>query len=355
MAMWAMLAWATAAEGAADAGAEAATAEEAGTKEVSSETSAAAGSTEQIAATYVLKVASRDEARQVLVDRAEELGGWFASLDEEAVSLRVPSERVQPLLDTVEALGLVAEREYSSHDVRQRIAELDARIASRRELLGQYFELLDQAEAKAVLQLEREISNTISQVESLEGQRRQLADTAAVARVHVRFQFRDRRRPGGAQPSPFRWINSLAVEVVEGDLRRSWHRGDKRTGLPRLEVEGFANYKLKRESRATSPDGVVVRSRAVKHKPRAELAYWTEAVQTHLMAHGYVLLADEELPGARWLEWAIPVGQEDHTYVVTVKPDGRRLELVEAAGPSEAFMARRDAVLAGVEAAVAAP
>jgi len=308
--------------------------------------------TDQVSAHYVLKVASQEEARDLLVARAKELGGWFASLDDTSVGLRVSVDRVPELTETIDALGLVAERHYSSTDIRERLAELGARIASRRELLHQYFGLLATADTKSVLHLEREISSTIVQVESLEGQRRRLVDTATIARVHVDFQFRDRRRPGGAQASPFRWINSLAVDEVESDLRVRWHRGDKRTGLAPLAVEGFANYRLKRESRATSPDGVVVRTRAVKHKPKAELGYWSEAVQTHLLAHGYVLLAEEDLGDAVWLEWAIPVGQEDHTYVVVVQPSGGRVELVEAAGPSEAFMGRREAVLTGVRALV---
>jgi len=306
------------------------------------------GPTDQVSASYVVKVASQEEARDALVVRAKELGGWFATLDDASVGLRVPVARVPELIESIESLGLVGERQYNATDVRERLSELTARIASRRELLDQYLELLAGADASSVLQLEREITATISQVESLEGQRRRLRDTATIARVHVMFQFRDRRRPGGAQRSEFPWMNTLAVEEVESDLRSRWHRGDKRTGLDPVAIDGFANYRMKRESRATSPDGVVVRTRAVRHKPKAELDYWSESIQTHLLAQGYVLLAEEELSGARWLEWGIPVGQEDHTYVVVVKPDGGRIELVEAAGPSEAFMSRRDAVLAGV-------
>jgi len=308
--------------------------------------------TQQLSASYVVKVASREEASDTLVAEAKALGGWFARLADEEVQLRVPVDRAPELLDVVESVGLVAQRDEQVVDVRGRLAELDARIDSRRELLAQYLTLVETADTKAVLQLEREITSTIQYIEGLVGQRRRLADQATIARVRVGFVFRDRRRPGDSGASSFGWINSLSVGHVMGDLLHDRGFDDKRTGLPPLDVEGFAPYKGKKEFRAASPDGVLLRTRAVKHKPKAELSYWTEAVQTHLVAQGYTLLADEELPGARWLEWVLPVGEVDHTYVVVVKPDGNRLQLVELVGPSEAIMGRRDALRAAIEAAV---
>jgi hypothetical protein len=308
--------------------------------------------TQQLSATYVVKVASREEAADALVDEAERLGGWFARLDDDEVQLRVPSSKADELMAFVPSVGLVASRDESVVDVRARLAELDARIASRRELLQQYLDLVKTADTAAVLQLEREISSAIQQIELMEGQRRRLADQAAIARVAVSFVFRDRTRPGQAGPSSFPWINSLSVAHVRSDLLGDRGRDDKRTGLPPVQVEGFAPYKGRKEHRAASPDGVLLRTRAVKHKPRAELSYWTEAVQTHLSTQGYTLLADEELPGARWLEWGLPVGEVDHTYVVVVKPDGRRIQLVEIEGPSEEVVARREALLAGVRSAL---
>lgn len=310
----------------------------------------APAATERLSASYVVKVASPAEATDTLVAEAERLGGWFATLDDTSVGLRVPTAKAPELLAAVEAVGLVAHREEQTTDVRTQLAELDARIASRRELLDQYLALLDTADKGAVLQLEREITSAIAVLEGMEGQRRRLADTAAVARVRVDFTFRDRRRPGDATRSPFPWIRDLSIEGVTADLVRGRKGDDKRSGLPELTVDGFATYRYRKEQRAASPDGVVLRTRAVKHKPKAELAYWTEAVQTHLLEQGYVPLADEALPGARWLEWGVPVGEVDHTYVVVVKPSGSRLELVEVAGPSEAVMGRRQELLESVRA-----
>lgn len=314
------------------------------------------GPSERITAYYTIKVAQRSDSMQAIIDETKRLGGWFASLtDDESVSLRVPAAKVAELQAFIEAQGLVAERSYATSDARREIAEIDARIRSRRELLSQYLGLMATANVDAVLQLEFEVTQLIAQVESLEGQLRQLNDQVAIARVDVGFRFRDRRRDQGAGPSAFGWINELDVHRVEGDLRSDRVTTARRPSVGRPTIDGFAVYREKKEFRAASPEGVVVRTRAVKHKPRADVAFWTEAVQSHLVAHGYRLVRDEEVSGARWLEWVVPVGEEDHTYVTVLRPAGGRIDVVEAAGIAETWEARRDAVRAGVAAALAAP
>ena len=313
------------------------------------------GPSEQVSASYTIKVAQRSDAMSAIIAETKRLGGWFASLsDDESVSLRVPVDQVATLQAFIEAQGLVAERNYATQDVRRELAELDARIDSRRELLAQYLELLDGAGTDAVLRMEYEITNVIAQVEQLEGQRRLLRDQVSIARVDVGFRFRDRRRDQGSGPSPFEWINGLDVRRIEGDLRGTDPTTAKRPKVGRPDIEGFATYRLKKEFRASSPDGVVVRTRAVKHKPRADIAFWAEAVQTHMLSHGYTLVRDEAVPGGRWLEWGIPVGEEDHTYVTLIRPRGRKLDIVEVAGVSEAFEARRDAIVTGLKAGLTA-
>jgi len=317
---------------------------------------AAPGPSEQITARYTLKVAQRADAMQAIIDETKRLGGWFASLtDDESVSLRVPAASIATLQTFIEQEGLIAERDYATVDVRRELAELDARIGSRRELLAQYMALLATANVDAVLQLESEITQVIAEVEQLEGQRRWTRDQVDVARVDVSFRFRDRRRDEGARPSPFGWINTLDVAVVEGDLRSPEATTAKRPGVGRPAVAGFAAYRLKKEYRASSPDGVVLRTRAFKHKPKADLEFWTEAVQTHLVGKGYTLVRDEAVAGGRWLEWGVPVGEEDHAYVTWIRPDGGRVDLVEVAGVAERFEARRDALVAAIGGVVTAP
>jgi hypothetical protein len=109
----------------------------------------------------------------------------------------------------------------------------------------------------------------------------------------------------------------------------------------------------RRELKAASPDGVVYRVRAVKHKPAAGLAFWVEALATRMEAAGYVALRDEPVTAATpgdgaLMEFTAPLGPDDATYLVGVFVRGRRLVLVEAAGEVATFEARRPAVIEAI-------
>ena len=136
-------------------------------------------------------------------------------------------------------------------------------------------------------------------------------------------------------------------------MQYGWPSSERRSGLGPLEVQGMATYRMKKESRAASADGVVVRSHAFRHKPVADLAFWSEAVRTHLLGQGYVLQRETDLTGAHWLEWAVPSRTEDLTYVTVIYPMGRRIEVIEAAGTAERVEQHRDAILQAVQQAVA--
>ncbi len=312
--------------------------------------------TMQVSATYVVKVSNRGDTLDAIVQETRRLGGWFARLtNDEEVDLRVPVDQADALQAFIEAQGLVADRGLNTVDIRREVAELEAQLESQRELVQQYMELMPAAESGTVLQIERELTYAIAEVERLEGRKRLLLDRAATASIRVSFQFRDRRRSGEQRPSPFGWVNTLDVRRVLGDLRSSHATTSRHPSLGPLDVDGMASYRLKREFRATSPDGVVVRIRAFKHKPKADVAFWAEAVQTHLLGEGYILQRDVPLDGARWLEWAVPSSTEELTYTTVVRPSGRRIELVEIAGTAERVEARRGAILTALKVALDGP
>lgn len=118
--------------------------------------------------------------------------------------------------------------------------------------------------------------------------------------------------------------------------------------------EGFAVYDDPWEFRAVSPDGVIYRVRSEPNEPEADLAFWSEALKKRMTDAGYAFTADAEIaagsePGYL-LELAAPVGQQDYTYAVALFVRQGDLVLVEVAGEVTRFAARRDAVLAAIEA-----
>jgi hypothetical protein len=102
--------------------------------------------------------------------------------------------------------------------------------------------------------------------------------------------------------------------------------------------------------RAVSPDGVLFTVRTEKNKPKADLAFWREAMETRLQQAGYRIVSDSAcaMQGAEGvlLQTAAPVGQQDYFYWVafSLSPNGKKILVAEAAGESKRFLAKRDAV-----------
>jgi len=106
--------------------------------------------------------------------------------------------------------------------------------------------------------------------------------------------------------------------------------------------EGFKRFERSRDFRLITADGVRVKAREVKNYPAATLEFWTEALQLHLEAQGYVSKSrecfetDKGLPGCT-VEVVLPHGAEDWVLSTTLFLARDRIVLVEAAAPYERY------------------
>ncbi len=303
-------------------------------------------------ASLVLAVEQREASADRLVAGAEALGGYFSSRTLDALTLRVPAGATEDLLALAEAEGLVTARDYTRRDLGAQLAEQQATLDSRREMLAQYFEVLAGAGADSVVTVEREITRLIAEIEQLEGALRAARNQAAYATVDIAFQFRDRAAPARDGSSSFAWLNTLNLADLLYDFQYGTRgEGPRYWGHP-ATPEGFSAYRGGREHRAVSPDEVVFRVRAVRHDPPADLSFWTEAVRVRMEEAGYRLVREEVLsaggvPGGL-IELSAPYGQTDYSYLIAFFPAGRRLVIAEAAGAITDFEARRDAVRSAI-------
>lgn len=305
-----------------------------------------------VQASLVVKVAQREAAAEALLAENRRLGGWFASLSDDAVSLRVPVDQADTLIAFASAQGLVVGREYSSTDLTPQLVDLQARVRAREEVLAQYFAILPTAKKGAVLNVEREIVRVVREVESLRGQLRLLEHRATWASVDVSFQFRDRQAPVSDGSSSFEWLNTLNLDALVYEfIYADWDNSRPRPGVRGPVPEGFSAYRGRSELRAASPQRLLYRVRAERHDPQADAAFWKEATRLRMVAAGYTVVREQDLgQGAGFfLELAAPLGTEDYSYAVAVIPQGRKLLIAEIAGPVEVYEAQRAALLAAVE------
>lgn len=305
-----------------------------------------------VGASLVVAVAQQEAAAEAVVEQAEALGGWFQSRTPLAVSLRIPVASIDEMVAFAESQGKVVDKSLTRQDTSQELADLRGRLAAREKLLDEYYRVLAGANADSVVTVEYEIVGAIDQIEMLRGRIRMLEDQAAHARLDVSFQFRDRAAPASDGSSSFAWLNTLNVQDVIASLQTS-HPDHRTRGVTvPAPPAGFSAWRKKGRYRATSSDDVLFRVRTERHKPKAELAFWKEAVRERMLAAGYRLVSEGEISAdgvqGATIELAAPIGTEDWTYLIAFFVDGRHLVVAEGAGEITKFDARRAAILEAI-------
>jgi len=131
---------------------------------------------------------------------ATSLGGFTedSSRESEGAStlrVRVPTAELESVLDQVAALGEEKERRSSARDVTEQLADLEATLASKRQLRDRLRALLDRADkVKDLLELERELARVQGDIDRMEGRRKRLQGQVDLSTIHVTLEEPEPRR-----------------------------------------------------------------------------------------------------------------------------------------------------------------
>lgn len=293
-----------------------------------------------IKASLVLKVEKKEKAAKTLIAEAKKSGGYYFGRNDSALHMKIPTNKVESYMTFAEKQGLVAGRSFASNSLSQNIANAAARLKAREELLEKYFQILQSARSGAIVTVEQEVIRLVSEIENFKGKLRHLTHKATYSDVHISFQFRDRRAPSRSGSSPFAWINHLNLSDIIREFesgRRFHHSYRTRAKAPK----GFAPYKsfFAKDFRAASHDNVLYRVRRVKHKPKANIDFWAEAVMNRMKDAGYLpygkekkLQAQKIGKNGRILKLSAPYGNDDFAYWVAFQVEGGKIKIIEAAG-----------------------
>ncbi len=122
----------------------------------------------------------------------------------------------------------------------------------------------------------------------------------------------------------------------------------------------FVRFEKRSDLAMITADGVRLKSREVRNYPKADLAFWTDALKRHLIARGYAVQRQHAFrtaagQDANTLEFLLPHGAEDWVLSETILVCGDSVVLVEAAGPFERFARVQKAVDDALPSLVRAP
>ncbi|MEU6816151.1 DUF4349 domain-containing protein [Streptomyces sp. NPDC046860] len=148
-----------------------------------------------------------DKARRV----TEDAGGYVGeeSTDRDAdggertrVVLRVPAERYEEVLGSLQGTGKVLRRTARAQDVTDEVVDVDSRITSQRASVARVRKLMDRAEKLTdVVALEGELSGREADLEALLARQASLKDRTSLATITLSLAGKG-KHPGSDDDTP---------------------------------------------------------------------------------------------------------------------------------------------------------
>lgn len=147
--------------------------------------------------TLSLLVKAVAQTQQMIVQKAEELGGYLVdshlSHPEEAeavfgtVTVRVPQEKLNDVLEYFRSLAVkVVSENLAGRDVTDEYVDIEARLATLLKTKVKFEAILEQAQkVEDILKVQRELTNLQIQIDNLKGQQLYLEKTAQLSKVTV--------------------------------------------------------------------------------------------------------------------------------------------------------------------------
>ncbi|WP_062070196.1 DUF4349 domain-containing protein [Demequina sediminicola] len=137
-------------------------------------------------------VAVADDAAAIVTDAGGRIDGRSetAPTDYDGgsawMTLRIPSDQLDAVVDDLRALGSVDEFNTHTLDVTREVTDLDAEISTLTASTDRIEALLDQAEdIEDIIALESELDSRRSELESLEARQRGLSDQVSMSTVDL--------------------------------------------------------------------------------------------------------------------------------------------------------------------------
>ena len=124
------------------------------------------------------------------------------------LALRVPTDQVDPVRTALADIGHVEATTLKSSDQSAATRDLDARISTLKASIGRFTQWLSSASQTAdLIELEKEIGDRQSQLETLEAQQRDLADQVALATITLEL----REHYVAPRSAPTNFLDGLAM------------------------------------------------------------------------------------------------------------------------------------------------
>lgn len=168
-----------------------------------------------------LEVESLEEAENRIGEWASRFGGYITSSWESESSssytVKIPSEKFDEAFNETKNYGKFLNGNINSDDITDQYYDLETRLEAKkvlRERLENY--LKNAKETKELLNIEKELNNAVSEIESMEGRMRRMKNQVAYSTININLQLPYRVTSEGFEwPSFTSGLRIFAVNVLD--------------------------------------------------------------------------------------------------------------------------------------------
>lgn len=292
---------------------------------------------------------------------AESLGGHMQNLNGESITVRVPAERFDSVIERVQQLGELRNKSINAQDVTQQFQDVEIQLKTARTAYDRLIALLEKAEkTEDVVTIERELRRLKTEIDRIEGRQRYLSDQVTLATLTVRFNAKVPQEPT-ERPIPIRWLGELAFELLNPAAQPPMNERFGHGVSFELPEDFIRHYQRDYVTMAMAPGDMGLKVIRHANYDSGSQAFWVELVRDTLIdrlgipmspAKSYDVdmkkLWSSDTTGMAFMLGSKKVGAEPYGYLIGVVATDRYVYTFEAWGPEETMTAQREAILASM-------
>jgi hypothetical protein len=144
---------------------------------------------------------------------AKEVGGYLSRRDDRSITIRVPAEHFQKVVDSIAKVGDVLHRDVVSEDITAEFRDLEVQLSNLIALRARFEKLLDKAgKVEEALAIEQQLGRVTGEIERIKGRLKLLGDQARYSTITVRFEARSNQQvQQGPFVLPLPWLSQVGL------------------------------------------------------------------------------------------------------------------------------------------------
>ncbi|MBN2804120.1 MAG: DUF4349 domain-containing protein [Deltaproteobacteria bacterium] len=158
----------------------------------------------------ILKVLNPADSQNNIKQNALNIGGFASYMSDNSIIIKIPPKKLNEAISKIELEGTVLTKNLNRQDITMDIAQLNASLVSKEEILTKLRTFFDSADLESTLDIEQNMFQIVNEIENIKGQLRLLKDQSDWNVIDISFQFRERESVNN-MTSPFTWLNSANV------------------------------------------------------------------------------------------------------------------------------------------------